>query len=93
MTDTEQHDSALARVTDALFCSKLTIDSIPDGEQLAAAIRDALTEHDGWDGCMRAAALAYIDDETAAAERQLWCQRIVVDAFGHGADWHRRSDE
>ncbi len=84
---------AIARITDALFCSQLAIDSIPDGEQLAAAIRNALDEHDGWDGCMRAAALAYVDDETAAAERQLWCQRIAVDALRRGAGWHQRSDE
>jgi len=92
MTEAE-HDSALARVTDAPFCSRLACDSIPDGEQLAAAIHDALAEHDGWDGCMRAAALTYLDDETAAAERRLWCQRIAVDAFTHGVAGVRRSDE
>ena len=55
MTQSEQYNSALARITDALFCSQLARDSIPDGQQLAAAIRDALAEHDGWDGCMPAA--------------------------------------
>ena len=93
MTEAEQYDSALAWVTDALFCSRLTCDSVPDGEQLAGAIRDAIAEHDGWDGCMRAAALAHVDGETAAAERRLWCQRIAVDAFTHGTDRRRRSDE
>lgn len=42
---------------------------------------------------MRAAALAHIDDETAATERRLWCQRIAVDAFTHGVAGHGRSDE
>ena len=93
MTEAEQYDSALARITDALFCSRLASDSIPDGGRLAAALRDALAEHDGWDGCMRAAALAYIDDETAATERRLWCQRIAVEALSHGVDGRRRSDE
>ena len=93
MTEAEQYDSALTRVTDALLCSQLTSDSVPDGQQLAAATRDALAEHDGWDGCMRAAALAHIGDETAATERLLWCQRIAIDAFRHGVDGRRRSDE
>ena len=84
MTEAEQYDSALARITDALFCSRLAPDSAPDGQQLAAALRDALAEHDGWDGCMRAAALVHLDDETAATERRLRCQRIAVDAFTHG---------
>ena len=84
MKDAEQYDSALARITDALFCSHLASGSVPDGEELAAAIRGALAEHDGWEGCMCAAALAYIDNETAATARRLWCQRIAVNAFTHG---------
>lgn len=47
MTEAEQYDSALAWVTDALFCSRRAGDSVPDGEQLAGAVRDALAEHDG----------------------------------------------
>ncbi len=93
MTEVEQYDSALARITDALFCSQLATGSAPGGEQLAAAINDALAEHDSWDGCMRAAALAYIDDEAVSGERRLWCQRITIDAFSHGTDGCRRSDE
>ena len=93
MTDAEQYDSALARITDALFCSQLATGSAPGGEQLAAAITDALAEHDSWDGCMRAAALAHIDDEVSSGERRLWSQRVAIDAFRHGVDGRRRSDE
>lgn len=85
MTDADPQDSPLARIIDALFCSQLPTGSAPDREQLSSAIADALAEHDTWDGCIHAAALAYLDDPTSAERRQLWCHRIAVDMFTHGA--------
>lgn len=83
MTCASEYDSPLVRITDALFCSQLPTGSTPDGKQLSSAVAGALAEYDTWDGCMRAAALAFLEDDTAAAERQLWCERVVVDALGH----------
>jgi hypothetical protein len=72
---------ALAWVTDALFCSDLTTGQLLTGTEMSDAIRAALAEHGGWDGCMRTVALAFIDDENQAIERQLWCRRIAVEAW------------
>ena len=89
MTNADHDDSALARVADALFCSPLATGSAPDGEQLSNAIHRALAEHDTWDGCIHTVALAHLDDEATATRRLLWCHKVALEAFTHGADLTR----
>ena len=45
MSDINESHIALARITDALFCSDLVTGETPSRHELAAAIRRALREH------------------------------------------------
>lgn len=82
MSDLNERHVALARMTDALFCSELETGSLPTGRQLAAAIRASLQAHRNWNGCTRAVATAFATMPTSAEERERWCLQLVRDALG-----------
>jgi hypothetical protein len=77
---TESHVT-LACMTDALFCSELETGSVPTGQQLTAAIREALRTRHGWNGCTRIVAGAFTKDPVAADERERWCRGLAEGAL------------
>jgi hypothetical protein len=85
MSDLTESHLALARITDALFCSDLETGNLPTGRQLAAAIRGALKTHRDWNGCTRAVAAAFTKNPLAAEQRELWCHQLAQNAL-QGAD-------
>lgn len=82
MSDLTERHVALGRITDALFCSELETDSLPNHRQLAAAIRGALKTHRNWNGCTRAVAEAFTSNPKAAGEREAWCHQLAESALG-----------
>jgi hypothetical protein len=60
-----------------LFCSKLKTGDTPTGSELAAAIRESLRAHRGWDRRTRAVAAAFAKAPTKAAEREAWSRRLA----------------
>lgn len=81
VSDLAESHVALARITDALFCSELETSHLPTGRQLAAAIRQSLKRHDNWNGCTRAVAEAFTKDPHAAGKREEWCRQLAEDAL------------
>jgi hypothetical protein len=77
---TESH-VALARITDALFCSELATDDQPTIRQLAAAIREALRTHRNWNVCTRAVAAAFTTNPQEAERREAWCRSLADEAL------------
>lgn len=81
MSDLTENDVALARITDALFCSDLETGSVPTCRQLAAAIRGALKNRRDWNGCTRAVAAAFATNPAQAEAREAWCSQLAAEAF------------
>ncbi|MBS2966015.1 hypothetical protein KGA66_23425 [Actinocrinis puniceicyclus] len=81
MADLTESHIAVARITDALFCSDLETGSAPTNRQLAAAIRGALKNRRDWNGCTRAVAAAFATDPTQAEAREAWCSQVAEEAF------------
>jgi hypothetical protein len=59
MSDLTESHVAIARITDALFCSDLETGDAPTGRQLAAAIRQALTTYRTRNGCTHTVAATF----------------------------------
>jgi hypothetical protein len=81
VSDLDESHVALARLTDALFCSELETGDTPTGRQLAAAIRGALRTYRNWNGCTRAVAAAFAKTPSWAEQRETWCRRLAEDAL------------
>jgi hypothetical protein len=81
VSDLNENHAALARMTDALFCSDLETGDSPSDRQLAAAIRGALKTYRSWNGCTRAVAAAFGTAPGAAARRGAWCYRLAENAL------------
>ena len=77
---TESH-LALARVTDALFCSELETGDTPTTCQLATAFRAALKAYRNWNGCTRAVAAAFTANSQEAERREAWCRRLAAEVL------------
>lgn len=75
--DLNESHLALALITDALFCSKLKTGQMLTGPQLAAAIREALKAHRGWDRRTRTVAAAFAKAPANAAEREAWSRQLA----------------
>ena len=71
----------MARIIDALFCSKLETGEVPTGRQLAHAIRGSLKTHRNWNGCTRAVAEAFAKTPTEASRREEWCHQLAENAL------------
>ena len=81
MSDLTESHVALARITDALFCSDLEVSDLPTGRQLTAVIRQALKAHRSWNGCTRIVAAAFAKTPVEATEREHWCRQLAEDAL------------
>ena len=77
---TERH-LALARITDALFCSELETGVTPTDRQLADAIRRVLRTNRNWNGCTRAVAEAFAKSPKASEQREAWCRQLAEHAL------------
>lgn len=82
MSDLNESHVAVARITDALFCSELETGDSPTGRQLAAAIREALRTHRNWNGCTRFVSAAFAKAPIEAARREAWCRELAEDVLG-----------
>jgi hypothetical protein len=81
MPDLNESHVAVARITDALFCSELETGDSPTGRQLVAAIRGALRTHRNWNGCTRFVSAAFAKAPEAAERREHWCRQLAEDAL------------
>lgn len=81
VSDLDESHIALARITDALFCSDLIMGEAPSRRQATAAIRKALREHRTWNGCTRAVAAAFANTPSQATEREAWCGELAKDVL------------
>lgn len=84
MSDLNESHLALARITDALFCSDLKVGATLTKCQVAQAIRDALRVHRDWNGLTRAVRSAFAKAPAAATRREEWCRLIAEDLLRHG---------
>lgn len=83
VSDLDESHIALARITDALFCSDLITGESPSRRQVTAAIRRALRGHRTWNGCTRAVAAAFANAPSQATEREAWCSELAKDVLLH----------
>jgi hypothetical protein len=83
VSDLDESHIALARITDALFCSDLVTGEAPSRRQVTAAIRRALREHRTWNGCTRAVAAAFANTPSQATQREAWCSELAKDVLLH----------
>jgi hypothetical protein len=81
MCDLDESHLALARITDALFCSELEAGAILTGGQVGQAINEALRAHRDWNGLTRAVRAAFAIAPAEAASREQWCQQVAEHAL------------
>jgi hypothetical protein len=84
MSDLNETHLALARITDALFCSDLVAGTMLTGCQVAQAISDALSAYRDWDGLIRAVRAAFAKDPAEAACREEWCRQVAEGVLTSG---------
>ena len=81
MYDLNESHLALARITDALFCSDLEAGALLTGSQVGQAINDALRVHRDWNGLTRAVRAAFAIAPAEAASREQWCGQVAEHAL------------
>ena len=81
MCDLNESHLALARITDALFCSDLEAGAILTGSQVGQAVNEALRAHRDWNGLTRAVRAAFAKAPAEAACREQWCRQVAEAAL------------
>lgn len=81
MCDLDESHLALARITDALFCSDLEAGAMLTGRQVGQAVAEALRAHRDWNGLTRAVRAAFAKAPAEAACREKWCHQVAEDAL------------
>jgi hypothetical protein len=62
--DLNESHLALARITDALFCSNLEAGTVLTGSQVGEAVNESLRAHRDWNGLTRAVRAAFAKKPT-----------------------------
>lgn len=87
VSDLGERHVALARITDALFCSGLETGELPAKRQLVVAIRRALKSRRDWNGCTRAVAAAFANAPEDAERRERWCSQLAEELLSAADIW------
>jgi hypothetical protein len=84
MSDLNENHLALARITDALFCSDVEAGGSLSGPQATQAVKDALKAYRNWNGLTRAVRAAFAAAPVEAACREKWCREVAEEALSRG---------
>lgn len=77
VSDLNESHLALARITDALFCSDMEEGASLTGDQVAQVVRDALRAHRDWNALTRTVRTAFAKAPAEAASREEWCRQVA----------------